>query len=87
MPRVFFSSRHGGVSSGAYASLNLGDHVGDSLESVTVNREALRKTLSLSQLVFMNQSHSSDISVITEEAYPIHTPNACLLYTSDAADE
>ncbi len=82
MPRVFFSSRHGGISSGAYTSLNLGDHVGDSLESVTANREVLRKALSLSHLVFMNQSHSSDVSVITEDAYSIHTPNADALMTN-----
>lgn len=34
-----FSSRHGGVSSGAYSSLNLGLHVGDSTENVLKNRE------------------------------------------------
>ena len=82
MPRVFFSSRHGGISNGAYTSLNLGDHVGDSLESVTANREVLRKALSLSHLVFMNQSHSSDVSVITEDAYSIQTPNADALMTN-----
>ena len=82
MPRVFFSSRHGGISIGSYASLNLGDHVGDSLEGVAANREIVRKTLSLSQLVFMNQSHSSDISVVTEDAYPIQTPNADALMTN-----
>jgi polyphenol oxidase len=82
MPRVVFSSRHGGVSNGAYDSLNLGDHVGDSLESVTANREILRKSLSLSELVFMNQSHSSDISFITEGANPKKTPNADALMTN-----
>lgn len=33
-----FSSRHGGVSTGAYASLNLGLHVGDTPETVLENR-------------------------------------------------
>ncbi|MBU2804195.1 hypothetical protein HF668_03290, partial [Acidithiobacillus ferridurans] len=34
--------RSGGVSRGAYASFNLGDHVGDVREAVAGNRERLR---------------------------------------------
>ena len=34
-----FSTREGGVSGEAYASLNLGDHVGDDLQNVAQNRE------------------------------------------------
>ncbi|WP_299187733.1 laccase domain-containing protein, partial [uncultured Campylobacter sp.] len=33
-----FSTREGGVSVGAYASLNLGDHVGDDPQNVAQNR-------------------------------------------------
>ena len=35
------STRHGGVSTGAYASLNVGDHVGDDHEAVLENRRRL----------------------------------------------
>lgn len=35
------TTRQGGVSQGPYASLNLGDHVGDMPESVTANRQRL----------------------------------------------
>ena len=64
MPRVFFSSRHGGSSSGPYASLNLGTHVLDSEVDVAKNRETLRHHLSLPQLLFMNQSHGAEIATI-----------------------
>ena len=36
--RHWITSRHGGVSEGGYSSLNLGDHVGDTAESVAENR-------------------------------------------------
>ncbi|MGH8459351.1 MAG: laccase domain-containing protein, partial [Nevskiales bacterium] len=35
------TTRPGGVSTGAYASLNLGDHVGDSPSAVASNRHRL----------------------------------------------
>ena len=34
-----FSTREEGVSDGVYASLNLGDHVGDDPQNVAQNRE------------------------------------------------
>ncbi|OQA32800.1 MAG: Laccase domain protein YfiH [Betaproteobacteria bacterium ADurb.Bin341] len=36
------TTRRGGVSQGPYASLNLGDHVGDHPEHVTANRRLLQ---------------------------------------------
>ncbi|WP_238388375.1 peptidoglycan editing factor PgeF [Sinimarinibacterium sp. NLF-5-8] len=39
--------RSGGVSRGVYASLNLGDHVGDDAEAVRENRHRLRTALAL----------------------------------------
>lgn len=35
---MFWTDRHGGVSAGRYASLNLGDHVGDLASAVAENR-------------------------------------------------
>ncbi len=36
--RSLLTTRHGGVSRGVYASLNLGDHVGDEAQAVAENR-------------------------------------------------
>ncbi|NMG53264.1 peptidoglycan editing factor PgeF [Aromatoleum aromaticum] len=46
-PRVrgLVTTRHGGVSTGPYASMNLGLHVGDSVADVRRNRALLRKCL------------------------------------------
>lgn len=39
--QCLLTTRHGGVSQGAYASLNLGDHVGDGAQAVAENRARL----------------------------------------------
>lgn len=43
--RALFTTRNGGVSSGKYAGLNLGDHVGDDPSTVAQNRALLRSVL------------------------------------------
>lgn len=43
--RALFTTRNGGVSLGNYASLNLGDHVGDDPAAVQQNRTLLRRVL------------------------------------------
>ncbi len=43
--RALFTTRHGGVSTGPFASLNLGATTGDSAESVRANREVLADVL------------------------------------------
>jgi YfiH family protein len=45
--RAFCTTRAGGVSQGSYASLNLGDHVGDSPSAVATNRHRLASRLGL----------------------------------------
>ncbi len=45
--RAVSTTRNGGVSSGAYASFNLGAHVGDAAECVAENRRRLRDALNL----------------------------------------
>jgi hypothetical protein len=45
--RAYATTRSGGVSRGAYASLNLGDHVGDQPDRVERNRQLLRERLAL----------------------------------------
>lgn len=51
------TTRHGGVSTGPYASLNLGGHVGDAADSVERNRSILRSALP-SEPVWLQQVHS-----------------------------
>lgn len=43
--RIAFTQRGGGYSAPPYASLNLGDHVGDDLDAVARNRELLMGTM------------------------------------------
>ena len=64
-----FTDRSGGVSQGAFASFNLGDHVNDLPRDVQANREILQSKYGAVQ--FMNQVHGSRIAIIesvTEEA-------------------
>ena len=61
------TTTHGGVSHGPYASLNLGLHVGDEEARVIENRRRVATNcgLSLDDLVFMDQTHSATVSVVT----------------------
>ena len=61
---VTFSDRHGGKSQGAYSSLNLGDHVGDSPADVLSNRQFVEAQHGRVQ--FMNQVHGDRIAIIEE---------------------
>jgi YfiH family protein len=56
------TTRQGGVSTGAYASLNLGDHVGDDPETVARNRALLREALRLpGEPVWLKQVHGTEV--------------------------
>jgi YfiH family protein len=52
-------SRHGGVSEGAYATLNLDEGTADRSDAVEANRELVRKILHLRHLVFSRQMHGT----------------------------
>jgi YfiH family protein len=58
------TDRCGGSSQPPYDGANLGEHVGDRLDSVESNRSGLAADLGLSleQLVFMNQVHGSTVA-------------------------
>ncbi len=62
--RLFCSTRLGGVSAGAYASLNLGDHVGDDPASVSSNRQRLEAAWG-AKPVFLQQVHGTDVVPLT----------------------
>ena len=61
------TTRDGGVSTGAYACLNLGLHVGDDPDAVVVNRQraAAAVGLDLDDLVFCAQSHGREVVTVT----------------------
>lgn len=54
------TTRLGGVSSGVYGSLNLGDHVKDDPHCVAANRQRLSRYLP-SEPVWLNQVHGIDV--------------------------
>ena len=58
------TTRHGGVSTGPYASLNLGDHVGDDPEAVRENRDRLAEALGVERVTFMDQQHGAAVAVV-----------------------
>ena len=72
-----FTRRTGGVSHGAFASLNLGTHVGDNLEDVQKNRQIVAAKVGPTQ--YMNQVHGDRIAVIEEVTD--ETPTADALVT------
>lgn len=62
--RTRFTKRTGGESHGAFASLNLGNHVGDDLEVVARNRGIVAADFGSVQ--YMNQVHGDRIAIIEE---------------------
>jgi YfiH family protein len=64
--RRVLSTRSGGVSTGPYASFNLGDRVGDDPAAVAANRERLAGALGLApdHVVWMEQIHGVTVQVV-----------------------
>ena len=62
--RAICSTRHGGVSSAPYDSLNLGDHVGDAPAAVARNRSRYAQALK-ARPVFLQQVHGSAVVQLT----------------------
>lgn len=58
-------SRHGGVSFGPYATLNLGSATSDRPDHVKQNREHVRKLLDLKHLIFPLQNHGTIVHRVT----------------------
>ena len=66
--RIAFTGRPGGASQGAYASLNLGSHVDDDLETVYGNRQTLARALGIESLplVVPLQVHGTNLITISD---------------------
>ena len=76
-PRVksFFTTRAGGVSTGAYRSLNFGAHVGDEPANVAENRSRLQ-TLLPAQPLWLNQVHGSNVIHVDGASLSLDRPAA-----------
>jgi YfiH family protein len=66
--RIAFTTRHGGVSEGPYASLNLGHHVDDDLDAVLRNRQILLDAVGChdAELIVPNQVHEDTVLEVNQ---------------------
>jgi YfiH family protein len=92
---ALITTRAGGVSHAPYASLNLGDHVGDDPAAVVANRQRLRQALvGTGEPVWLEQVHGTrviDASVVRDGAAPEQADAAfasrpgvcCVVMTAD----
>jgi len=72
------TTRLGGVSRGAYASMNPADHVGDAPEAVAANRERLEQQLALpARPAWLQQVHGT---TVVDAAAVSGTPSADAAY-------
>ena len=69
-----FTKRTGGVSHGAFASHNIGTHVGDELSDVLQNRAIVSSKFGPTQ--YMNQVHGDRIALIEEVTDELPTADA-----------
>src|SRR5690349_18242480 len=84
------TTRSGGVSVGVYASLNLGEHVGDDPMAVAANRASLQLSLGGSMPRWLQQVHGVRVN---QDADTTHAPAdaavtrrrdvACTIMTAD----
>ncbi|GAO35612.1 laccase [Sulfuricella sp. T08] len=70
--RALQTTREGGVSVGAYATLNLGDHVGDDTVAVVRNRALLREALPADP-VWLKQVHGN---IVVDADRTVGVPDA-----------
>ena len=71
------TTRAGGASSGPYASLNLGDHVGDDAEAVLANRHTLQQALA-ARPVFLKQVHGTSVAALSKQTFDATVADGCM---------
>ena len=90
--RAFTTTRAGGVSHGAYASMNLADHVGDDPLAVAQNRQRLQQQLELpGEPLWLQQVHGTTPvdavecgpAPIADASWSQQTGVACAVLTAD----
>ena len=75
--KIHMSTRLGGYSSGPYASLNLGDHVGDDSLDVQKNRAQYQRLVGV-PTVYLKQVHQSDVVWIKPTTPDATQADVCL---------
>ncbi len=70
-----FFTRHHGISTGIYASLNCGSGSNDNKDVVNINRARVADSLGLSRLISLRQTHSNRVVEITEQSDLSNLPN------------
>ncbi len=90
--KAFFSTRQGGCSLAPYDSFNLGDHVEDLIENVTLNRNKLKTDLNLvSDPKWLQQVHGNQIinvtewqpEIIADGSFSVVPDQVCVVMTAD----
>jgi YfiH family protein len=90
--RAVSTTRIGGVSSGAYESLNLALHVDDDLTAVRENRRLLRSSLQLPQEpAWLNQVHGTEVVAAqsftqppnADGSFAVRSSSVCVVMTAD----
>lgn len=90
--KALTTTRNGGHSIAPYESLNLGDHVGDNPDCVTVNRQRLIETALLpNEPLWLKQTHSTDVIHSSQWRHDIEADaiisdsinNVCAVMTAD----
>ena len=71
------TTRAGGVSKAPFDSLNLGDHVGDTVVHVAQNRATLQTAIS-ARPVFLKQVHGTGVVYLTSETADGTEADACI---------
>lgn len=66
---AFSTTRHGGVSEGNYASLNINEYCGDTPEHVAANRRLLAEEIGLpaDRIIMPHQTHGVETRIISGE--------------------
>jgi len=82
--RALCTTRPGGVSTGPFQSLNLGDHVGDEPDRVSLNRMRLSGALG-AHAVFMRQVHGQRVATLGAETPDAIEADACVTRTAGLA--
>ena len=82
--RAVCTTRDGGVSSGHYASLNLGGHVGDDAASVQANRKVLQEAIN-AHPVFLEQVHGTQAVALDDRSPDNTRADGCLTARSGIA--
>jgi copper oxidase (laccase) domain-containing protein len=59
--QLWLTTREGGMSTGPYASLNLGTHVGDEIAAVEHNRARVARAVGVPAITYLNQVHGAHL--------------------------